>query len=220
MRQKNKSSIVLLITLFFITSISILILKNLQDHEQYISESTLETTLIQVQISSKNIENEVKSLVQKYNNNIPEIIDITSNGIPFDYGDVKLNIMLNYYDVEKCNLNDINLTLSIYEQCDNNIVDNILYPYDFIELLRDYKNKYQRFNSQAQIDYFIQDYKYQNRDESIDTIKHHFSFLKMEENLTYLQCNYEMLINSNTINGSFVFNNNDSNISQFTITIN
>jgi hypothetical protein len=221
MKQKGKSSIVLLITLFFIFSISILILKNLQDHEQFINESELDSTLIQIQISSSNIQKEIISLINKYSDNIDDIIEITSNGIPFDYGNINLHIVLDYYNnsSQQCNINTINFSIPLMEQCDQDIVENISYPYDFLELLRDYKVKYKEFKSKDQVDYFIDEYKYQTRDENIDKIKDDFVFLKLDENNTYLQCNYEMLINSNTINGVFVFDNNQTK-KLFNLTIN
>ena len=206
MQQKRKSGIVLLITLFFIFSISILIMKNLDDHTQFIDESEFETTLIQAQISSKNVENEIISLVKKYYDNIDEILDITSKGIPFDYGNIKLNIVLeDYGDSTQCDLNDINDSLPLVGQCEQYIVDNISYPSDFTELLKDYKNKYEDFKNQDQVDYFLDDYKYQTRDENIENVQEDFTFLSVDDNASYFQCDYEMLINSNTINGTFVF---------------
>jgi type III secretory pathway component EscR len=220
MKNKKKSGIVLLITLFFIFSISILILKNLQDHEQFLNESSLETTLIQMQMSSENIQNEVKSLVKKYKENIDEIINITSNGIPFDYGNIRLNIILDIYDVNRCDLNSIKFDQPFYEQCEQNIIDNISYQYDFIRLLKQYRNNYHKFSSQDQIDYFINDYKNKTKDENIDNIKNDFTFLKADENTTYLKCSYEMLLNSNTINGIFVFaNDNNQSNKVFNLTI-
>ena len=210
MNQKRKSGVVLLITLFFITSISILILHNLEDNEKFIEESKFETDMMQLKITSQNIENEVMSLVKKYSDNIDNIVEITSMGIPFDYGNIKLNLTLDYYTVAQCNINDINFSVLLNEQCDENIIDNISYEYDFLELLKGYKKKYSKFTTQEQIDYFINDYKQQTRDEKIDTIKNDFAFLKLDENKTILQCNYEILINSNTTKGMFIFDTNQS----------
>ena len=212
MDQRNRSSIVLLITLFFIFSISLLIIKNLKDSDQFINESELETVLIQAKISSKNIENEVVSLVKKNNDYIDNIVEITSLGIPLEYGNIKLNLTLNYYEYEgKCNLSDFNISQALQEQCPLDIVDNISYQYDFLELLKSYKSKYgKEFKSRYQVDYFIDDYIYQTRDETIDKIRENFSFLK-DTNSTFLQCDYEMFIDTNKIDGRFVFTSDDEN---------
>ncbi|MEA2019775.1 MAG: hypothetical protein U9N59_15150 [Campylobacterota bacterium] len=215
MKPKGKSAVVLLITLFFIISISTLISINLKEHEKFIDESKLETTLTQVQISSKNIESEIISLIRKYSDNIDEIIEITSNSIPFDYGNIKLNIVLDYYNIAQCNLNDINSSSPLNEQCEQDIVDNISYPYDFLELL----DKYPKFKSQDQVDYFLDDYKYQTRDETIDNIKDNFAFLDTDDNKTYLECNYKMLINLDKIDGVFVFAVDGNQTKLFNLTI-
>ena len=106
---------ILLITLFFISALSVLILKNLDDSEQFIKATALDNTLIQLKITSRNIEDQVRKLIKKYNNNIDDVVKITQNGIPMNLKGIDMLIKLEYYNDIDCNINDINKSTSFSE---------------------------------------------------------------------------------------------------------
>ncbi|NQY22373.1 MAG: hypothetical protein HRT40_13950, partial [Campylobacteraceae bacterium] len=85
----QKKSIVLLITILFITTISALILKNLKSSEDYISASNKEYTYAQALLLVKNAQNE---LLGFFSND-----DIYDNYISSE--DADLSVPLNFKDI-------------------------------------------------------------------------------------------------------------------------
>jgi len=199
-----KKGIVLLITLFFISSISLLILQNLDDSEEFIKNASYDSTLTQLKLTSKNVQDEIINLISKNKDNIDEILEVSSSGIPLNYGYVDINITLEPYDIEKCYLNDINNINDINNKCNVEIIDNISYPYDFINILKKYKKQ---LSNKQQVDYFINDYKYQTKDANIDKVKEEFGYIKQDGNTTnnYLKCNYNVVVNGTKASCEFVF---------------
>jgi hypothetical protein len=198
----QKRAIVLLITLFFISAISILILKNLNDSEQFIQEVSCDTTLTQLKLTSTNIQDEIVNLINKNKNNIDSILEITSSGIPFGYGNINLSLILEQYFIPECYLNDINYTNNVNKQCGDDIANEILYPYDFVTIL----SKYKPISNQQQIDYFIRDYQYQTKDDEINDIKEQFGFIKQDINETiYLKCSYNIVVQNSDASSNFIF---------------
>lgn len=61
-----KKSIILLITLSFITVISALLLKNLNDTDKLLKEVSLDSNLIQFKITQENIQNEILDIIGRY----------------------------------------------------------------------------------------------------------------------------------------------------------
>lgn len=218
----KKQAVVLLITLFFISSISLLILKNLDDSNSFIDEISLGDKLTQIKLTHKNIQDEVIDLTSKHSENIDDILEVTSIGVPFNYADIELTITLQEYIPSGCYFNNIKKTETLYDMCDDSeIVDSILYQYDFRELL----DKYQPFDSQEQIDYFLEQYRNLTRDENIDKIKDHIIYVKpLDENSTsdgdrYLQCTYDAVIKESSVKGNFIYKLNGSKIISNNISI-
>jgi len=206
----QKKGVVLLITLFFITAISILILKNLDDSNQFIKEVSHDTALTQINITNKNVQDEVIKLVNKYKDNIDELLEIASAGIPFDYGNINLIIKLENYIEKDCNLNDIKNLKDLDNKCESISTDYISYPYDFIEVLNRYKPK-EGLKNQKQIEFVIDKYILSSRDDKIHMAKDNFGFLTIAQNQDnesisrYLKCSYDININNIKATSSFIF---------------
>jgi len=200
----KKKGIVLLITLFFITAISVLLLKNLDDSEKFIKEVSVNNALTQIKLTAKNTQEEILKLTSTYQENIDDILEITSAGIPFSYGDIDLVISLEEYDYKICNINDLNTTTHIYEKCAD-MMQYLNYPNDFIQELKPYIKK---VTTQEQIDFIIERYKTKTRDEKADNLKEYLSFLTLpneESSTRYMQCKVNITTNENQANYFFVF---------------
>jgi len=198
----KKPAVVLLITIFFIMSISALIFKNLDDSKKFIDEVSLDISLVQLNITKKNIEDEVIKLANKYKDNIDELLAISSSSLPFDYADIKTVITLDEYDFKECKINNIKSVQWLYDKCDENITENILYPYDFVEQLK----KYKPLKTKEQIEYFLQEYQQETKDDKIHLIKDEFEYFNVSDiNSTYLKCDYSVDINGINTEGEFIF---------------
>ncbi|MEA3513311.1 MAG: hypothetical protein U9R37_06890 [Campylobacterota bacterium] len=220
-----KKGIVLLITLFFISTISIIILKNLDDSNKFIDTISLDTTLAQMKMTNENIQKEITKLLNdnKDNDEVLEmIIEFLSEGIPFDYGNISTFLSLDNYDNDGCNLYDYNSSKSLTEQCDNEITNNILYQYEFERILETYKNK---IDTQDRIDFIIDEYINLTQDDKIDEIRDQFRYIKDDSNDTntveLYECKYNIEINNKKASSSFIIDLNDLNkTKEFRFTLN
>ncbi len=209
----KKKGIVLLITLFFISAISVIILKNLDDSQKFIEEVSFDSSIAQVQLTNQNLQDEIINIVSSNKEHIDELIEITSLGIPFNYGDINLSITLEEYFLPNCYLNDINTTEQLNEKCDETIVENITYQYDFIETLKQYKP----IKNQNQIDYFLYIYKQKTKDEKISLVNENFSYIPHDTNGTkrYIKCNYQLNTNGIGCSSNFIFEVDSKKIVSF-----
>jgi len=201
----KKQGVILLITLFFISALSVLILKNLDDSEQFIKEVSLDTTLVQLRITRNNIELETKKLIKNYKNNIDKILDITQDGIPMSYEGIDVIIKLERYDTSNCNINDINRSTDINNICGEDINNNINYPYDFKEILETLKP----IDTQQKLDYFFNKYTTITYDNDIGKIADQFSYLDTNSSANYLRCNYTIDMLNIEASGYFIFDINN-----------
>jgi len=78
----QKKSIILLITLFFIITISTIILKNIEDTEKFLDNIARDDSLSQMQITINNIKDEVSKFLRKNKNDIDDILQ-HSSFVPF-----------------------------------------------------------------------------------------------------------------------------------------
>ncbi|MEA2017564.1 MAG: hypothetical protein U9N59_03870, partial [Campylobacterota bacterium] len=183
-------------------------LKNLEDSESFIKEISLDDRLIQNKITIQNVQNEIIKLFNKYNENdkVDDILEVTSIGVPFDYGNIGLTIILEEYFISECNINLLKSEELITSKCGEDTLNNILYPYEFIQKQKKYKKEYKTFKSQNQIDFFIDEYIKETRDDKIYQIRDQFTFISTDTNDTdsrYIKCQYD--ITSEDINSSVDF---------------
>jgi hypothetical protein len=170
-------------------AISALVVKNLQDTEDFIDMSQTTTSLTQTNITIKNVEKEILTLLKKHQNNLDFLFEQIPDTLPLSFANIDLFISIkelqkdtNYY-----NLSDKNLPNNI----DVDFNENINYTYDFFELTKD-KN----ITNFRQIDSIVQDYIKLTQDSKILNIKDKFLFEDYNESNRYIFCDYTIDISS------------------------
>lgn len=218
-----KKGIILLITLSFITVISLFVLKNLSDTDKLLKEVSLDSSLIQFKITHTNIQKELTKIISQYIDEeqaIDKILELTSEDIILNYGDMDIVFKLESYGSDlECNLNEITDTQSLFKHCSEETIANISYQDDFLFLLSEYKKNYENFNSKEQIDYFLKEYIRVSNDDKIITVQSAFNHFKAELDVNgnpkeYLKCSYT-LSKSIKAMGEFIFEKNSQNIISF-----
>lgn len=149
-----KKSIVLLVSLLFITAISALIFQNLNDTESYISEQNYKINKIQLLSISENMQREASSAIKQYGNDLKDFDDT-----PLNIEGIDVLFKLNKYD--RANVNDLALSSEKYKKVENIFLDNNIGDFDtFRYYFKDAKNEPQVKNSKqldAIINRFVKD---------------------------------------------------------------
>ena len=96
-----KKSIVLLVSLLFITAISALILKNLDDTNTYMKEQNHKLNKAQLMMIINNAQIEASKVIKKYSDDIPSLEDV-----PFSIKEVDILLSLSLYDKYDINVYD------------------------------------------------------------------------------------------------------------------
>ena len=137
-----KKSIVLLVSLFFISALSILILKNLEDTNSYIKEENYKFNKIQMIVLINNLQSEISKIFLENTNSLDEYLSKnTEMTFPLKIKDSDLIFIIKQY--EKV---DINL-LSKKETEDKSIINLFneynISGYDTLEnIYKTEENKY------------------------------------------------------------------------------
>lgn len=182
-----KKSIVLLISLLFITAISLIILKNIGHSEKLISYSNATSSLVQIQKSIDNIDQEIERLFTKSGYDMDQIFELIPETLPLSYGNISANISLELLEPSLYYVLDENTTKNIAQYDLAYIVD----PYSFENMVAK-KNA----TNQQQVDILIEEYADYIRDDSIYEIKDKFIPFKIDENGSYIRANYDVNINN------------------------
>ena len=207
----KKRGIVLLITLFFITAISIVIFKNLEDTDSFIDQLSFDTNLMQADILNQNIKSEVIRFTNKLDtNSLDTLLEFAAGGIPFEFGNSQIILTLHeYFPQNYCDLHSLvkangevidSSTLS--NQCDDNVTENVLHPYRFIEFAKNYEPK-----TKAQLNYMINEYKNETLDTQIDTVTEKFRYhtFEIDSEKRYIDCTYEVFLDGLVLDGELIF---------------
>jgi len=186
-----KKSIVLLITMLFISGISLLILDNLKDNDKFINTTKTTPNLVQINVSIKNINHEIKQTI----NNIDEnSLDIVLDNVPsiIPYGDILIS-NIELYSLDLTNKYDINKN---YTKTD------IDYPYDLYEI-----SKKNIVYNNRQKDKLIEQYIKITKDDKILNIKDDFLVNYEEYNKTkrYIIFNYDLKVENITTHIDYTF---------------
>ena len=206
----KKKGIILLITLFFISAISVLILKNLGDSEKFISEVSFDTKLTQFKIVNENVQNEIIKILNENKDYIDDILE-KAQIIPLRYGNVNLLIELVELPAKECDINTIKNVSDIAQQCTNDVSYNIENQYKFVEDLNKIR-KDTNITNQQQLNYFIEEYKTSVNDDQIDDISDKFGYISIDKNATYLSCKYTIVLDDISKANSYFIFKLDSNI--------
>ncbi|HFU75903.1 MAG TPA: hypothetical protein ENK66_06615 [Arcobacter sp.] len=199
-----RKSIVLLITLLFITAIAALIIKNVDDTQKITQYGNMNKNLVQLQMSINNINDEIGEFISNNNDNLSEVFEMIPEAIPLEFGDIKALVTLELYDESSYYLFDKNITKNLSDEDRMYIVD----PYTLEEFIKE-----NNITNKKQIDFVVDKYVDYVRDDKILSIKDKFIPKKLpkldEQNnsieyvsLEYsvqvgnIEANVEMIINS------------------------
>lgn len=164
-----KKGIVLLISLFFIASVSLLILRNLSDTDLYLSEQNSKFSKTQIMFLLDNTRSEIsKILTQNLDREI--IKEYTNKEFPIIIEDAKIIMRLEEYDKYNINLlkesKDKDADAEKYKYFKDFLSrENI---YDF-ERLQDIYGENNKVENSKQLDFVLE--KFQNESYSTDISK-------------------------------------------------
>lgn len=187
-----KKSIILLVTLLFITAISFFIVKNIDLTDKVIMEGNSNTNLAQLQVSIKNINKEVIDFLNKQDN-LSEIFELIPEQLPLSFGDINAHVQMSLFDPSEYYVLDKNITKSI-NQFDMVYVSD---PYSFEEIISEHN-----ITNQQQVDYVIDKYINYVNDDSIMEIKDKFIYKKFpklndqNETIDYVKLDYIIHLNN------------------------
>lgn len=183
-----KKSIVLLISLFFITAITALVIKNLDDTQNYVELQNSKINKVQILSLSKNVQEQVSEIISKNSEHIDEIISSQLvDYFPLKIEDIDLKFKIAVYDKI-----DINKLSSNDEAQRNEVVtflnDNNVFNTDNLRyLLKDNK-----INSNKQLDDIIKTFIKETYDNKILEIRDLIGFKSLDSNLyeIFIKVNY------------------------------
>lgn len=198
-----KKSIVLLISLLFISALSILILKNLEDTNSYIKEQSSKLNKTQMITLTSNAQVEVSKVIKDNKESIDELFLENDNlSIPTKIGNSELLFTLVKYDKV-----DVN-SLSSKDSKENSIEElfneyNISNFYSFNDIYKaqenQYKEKDNRFiKNSKQLDFIIDKFIKDTYSDEILDIKSKIGFIKSDNSDLY-----ELFIKINHLNELF-----------------
>ncbi|WP_072682463.1 hypothetical protein [Arcobacter sp. LA11] len=175
-----KKGVVLLITLFFITTISLLILKNLDDTDVFLEKQNYSLNNTQVLIAIKNTKNEVSKLLREHKDDIDEVLEneLLQTSIPIKIDDLDIKFGIKKY--EKIDINEMrNKDSQVIEEhfISNNVFDYELFKEIYEEKLQ-IENK--KVETSKQVDDIINAFIIKSYSEEILRIKEDLGFLKAE----------------------------------------
>lgn len=186
-----KKSIVLLISLFFISALSFLIIKNLEDTNNFIEEKNHKINRVQLLTSIKNMQVEISKIFKNNTKDIDNIIlELNSEYIPINIKDISILFTIVKYD--KVNINLLtNKNSQKYEEIKSLFLDYEINNFNtFRNVFKTYEYKYKSNTSSnadfiknnKQIDDIITAIIKETYSDKILLIKDKIGFLKTEEN--------------------------------------
>jgi len=215
-----KKSIILLITLFFISIISLYILSNLADTGKLIKRSSYVTNITQIQISMENIKEQLINLNKKNPDLLSSLFSSKSNGLSFNlaYKNIKATIFLSKITDEDMIYSDINKlaegnaqSLKYYK---NLFQENHVYNFgDFLQILKEYKIKYLKVTNFKQIYYIIDKFKRITNNNDINKIKNQFYIF--DENSNVLKCQINVKVSDLLAKSTFLLDTKSGEIENY-----
>lgn len=182
-----KKSIVLLISLFFISALSILIIKSLEDTNLFLKEKNHKINRIQVLTSIKNIQMEISKIFKNNSEDIDDIIaELNSEYIPINVKDTLISFTIVSYD--KVNINLLsNKDSEKYKEINSLFTDYNISDFDtFRYVYKTFENEYKNsesisfVNNNKQINDIIKKVIKETYNDKVLTIKNKLGFLEKE----------------------------------------
>lgn len=174
-----KKGIILLITLFFTTAISLLVLKNIDDTDIFIERQNYVLNNTQLLISIKNVQEEIKDILTDENKNIEDILG--EDGISFPVSIEELKIVSTLKNYDRVDVNEIKKNSD--ETADTRPVRELfdeynIYDYNIFEevyYLR-VKGNDDSIESNKQLDDIINDFIVKSENQKIEKIRNKLGF--------------------------------------------
>ena len=210
-----KKSIILLITMLFITAIILLIMDNLKDSDKFFNTSSSGANFVQMNVSIKNINNELIKQLNKVSKEdledafkkIKLLTTMPIEIIKIKNIDSKMITQDNYYDINKDYTNTD----------DSYLIENIDYRYDLFKLVKD-KN----ITNSRQLTSIINDYINITKDDKILKLIKDDKFLinyKQYDDINntklFISCNYDLQINNLKSHIDMIFEHKKNDIKYF-----
>jgi len=202
-----KKSIVLLITLLFISILSVLILKNMDDSQKLIKSASFDKSISQVLITIENINQEIPRFLQKNKDNIDDILAQTSV-LPFNFNNVDILLNISEYTPKEFNLNHLPKDI----RSNSDFLNNVGFSYEFFQIVNNHK-----YTNQREVDQVIDQYIYQTNDTNILNIKDKFGFIDDKNVSTLIECDYSINVDDINLSASLIFDLNSSKVEAFDI---
>lgn len=170
-----RKGVVLFISLLFIAAISLLILKNLEDTDSYISEQNSKFTKTQMMMYLNNAKDEIsKALSKNQNNKIKSYLNID---YPIILQDAEITIRLQEYDKYNINLlrsDDKKAYIYIQSFLENNDIYDIE---TFKYIIKDSKE----IKTNKQLDELINNFSKQTYKNQILGVKDYLGFMDYDK---------------------------------------
>ena len=183
-----KKSIVLLISLFFIAAVSLLIMKNLEDTDLYLSEQNSKFSKTQIMFLLDNTREEIKGILASIVKDVDEdkqrevLKDYVGVNFPILMEDARIIMRLEEYDKYNINLlkesKDKNADEEKYKYFKDFLSrENI---YDF-ERLQDIYSENNQVKNSKQLDFILEKFEKESYNSDISKIKDYIGFQEYDK---------------------------------------
>jgi hypothetical protein len=206
-----KKSVILLITLFFITALSLLILKNLNDTDSFVEKQNYSLNNTQVLIAVKNTKNEVSKLLKQNREFIDDALDneIFQTSIPIK----DLTVLFSIKKYDKTNINEIKVKGS--KKVEDKLLEYDIFEYDIFKEIYNDKLEIEgaKVDTRKQLDDIISTFIIQTYSEKILNVKDELGFLDAKD---LYELNIKVDFN-NAIAKAYYILKNDGKVQYFDI---
>lgn len=204
-----KKSIVLLISLFFISTLSILIIYNLEETNKFITQSHDKLSKKQSVLLMNNLQKEVSSKIKENKNSVLDTIDkglIENINLSIE----NMQIIFSLIPYDKVNLNDLIVENKKIVQETSSILNSYeIYNIDFLKS----RIKINNIKTTKQLQFLIKAYAKENADETIYKMKSLLGFLDNKNS-------YELKIGLDNNISSYYIINDKGEVKYFEYSIN
>ena len=166
-----KKGVVLFISLLFIAVISLLILKNLEDTDSYISEQNAKFSKTQILFYINNTKDEIKNILTQ-NLDSEVLKEYMGMEFPLFIQDAKITLKLEEYD--KYNINLLKeKDEEKYKYFKDYLVRNDIYD---MELLKDIFIESKKVENSKQLDFILEKFEKESYKTDISQVKDYIGF--------------------------------------------
>ncbi|WP_157352955.1 hypothetical protein [Aliarcobacter butzleri] len=184
----KKKGVILLITLFFIISISILILKNLSDTNSYLTEQNSKFAKVQMLYYINNIKNEFLRLLKDTNKE--GLVKYFNMNFPVQMDDIKIKIRLEEYNKYNINL------LKAKDKKDYYYFSEFLKSYDIydIYILQSILSELNTIRTNKQLDEVFKRFDKESYNNNLFKVKNYIGFVEYDKKDFSSQASNENLL--------------------------